>query len=172
MGRRVRSRWHQARAAGAVAVPLALAVATSSACVLRELLKEQRSYHHFCVLRGAVATLEPSEQALVVVLLAGPLRHYIQELIDRIFYGRTYKYRRALLTFSKKMGNIINLDELASRMQTMLWTLLGVPAVNVPSLVGASGLPIGLQVVGRFGSDLATLRAAAWCGTRLHAAPR
>jgi len=54
--------------------------------------------------------------ALLVVLLAGPLRHLIQELIDRIFYGGTYNYRRALLTFSKKMGNIINLGELASEM--------------------------------------------------------
>lgn len=57
-----------------------------------------------------------STLALIVVLLAGPLRHYIQELIDRIFYGGTYRHRRALLTFRKKMGNIINLDELASEM--------------------------------------------------------
>ena len=56
-----------------------------------------------------------------------------------------------------------------SRMQTMLWTLLGVPAVNVPGLA-LDGLPLGLQVVGRFGADAATLRAAAWCGARLRAA--
>lgn len=54
--------------------------------------------------------------AILLILLAGPFRHLIQELIDRIFYGGTYQYRRALLTFSKKMGNIINLDELASEM--------------------------------------------------------
>jgi diguanylate cyclase (GGDEF)-like protein len=53
---------------------------------------------------------------LVVVVLSRPLRHFVQELIDRIFYGRTYQYRRSLLTFSKKMGNIINLDELAREM--------------------------------------------------------
>lgn len=56
-----------------------------------------------------------------------------------------------------------------SRMQTMLWTLLGVPAVNVPGL-HLAGLPLGIQVVGRFGSDAATLRAAAWCGARLREA--
>ena len=30
----------------------------------------------------------------------------------------------------------------------MLWTMLGVPAVNVPVLA-VGGLPLGLQVVGR-----------------------
>ena len=34
-----------------------------------------------------------------------------------------------------------------SRLQTMLWTMLGVPAVNVPAL-SVGGLPLGLQVVG------------------------
>jgi Asp-tRNA(Asn)/Glu-tRNA(Gln) amidotransferase A subunit family amidase len=41
-----------------------------------------------------------------------------------------------------------------------LWTLLGAPAVNVPGLVDADGLPLGIQVVGRFGRDQATLEAA------------
>ncbi len=63
-----------------------------------------------------LAIILASVLALVVILLAGPLRHLIQELIDRTFYGGNYKYRRALLTFSKKMGNIINLGELASEM--------------------------------------------------------
>ena len=53
-----------------------------------------------------------------------------------------------------------------SRQQTMLWTMLGVPAVNVPVLA-VDGLPLGLQVVGRFGADATTLRAAAWCSARL-----
>ncbi len=54
--------------------------------------------------------------ALVLVLLARPLRHLIQELVDRFFYRGTYEYRQTLLTFSSKMGNIINLNELASEM--------------------------------------------------------
>ena len=56
-----------------------------------------------------------------------------------------------------------------SRQQTMLWTMLGVPAINVPVLA-ADGLPLGLQVVGRFGADAMTLRAAAWCSARLQEA--
>ena len=56
-----------------------------------------------------------------------------------------------------------------SRAQTMLWTMLGVPAVNVPVLA-VDGLPLGLQVVGRYGADATTLRAAAWCAGRLQEA--
>jgi Asp-tRNA(Asn)/Glu-tRNA(Gln) amidotransferase A subunit family amidase len=41
-----------------------------------------------------------------------------------------------------------------------LWTLMGTPCVNVPGLADASGLPLGIQVIGRFGQDRATLEAA------------
>jgi Asp-tRNA(Asn)/Glu-tRNA(Gln) amidotransferase A subunit family amidase len=41
-----------------------------------------------------------------------------------------------------------------------LWTLMGTPCVNVPGLADAAGLPLGVQVVGRFGRDHAALSAA------------
>jgi Asp-tRNA(Asn)/Glu-tRNA(Gln) amidotransferase A subunit family amidase len=41
-----------------------------------------------------------------------------------------------------------------------LWTLLGTPCVNVPGLVDDTGLPIGVQIVGRFGRDRLALEAA------------
>ena len=41
-----------------------------------------------------------------------------------------------------------------------LWTLMGTPCVNVPGLKDVSGLPLGVQAIGRFGSDRATLEAA------------
>jgi Asp-tRNA(Asn)/Glu-tRNA(Gln) amidotransferase A subunit family amidase len=40
-----------------------------------------------------------------------------------------------------------------------LWTLMGAPCVNVPGL-SDNGLPLGAQIVGRFGRDRATLEAA------------
>ena len=43
-----------------------------------------------------------------------------------------------------------------------LWTLLGTPCVNVPGLSDADGLPLGVQVVARFGRDRFALSAAAW----------
>jgi diguanylate cyclase (GGDEF)-like protein len=54
--------------------------------------------------------------AMGLLLLTNPLRRLIQMIIDRIFYRETYQYRQTLLTFSSKMGNIINLNELASAM--------------------------------------------------------
>ena len=50
-----------------------------------------------------------------------------------------------------------------------LWTLLGVPAVSVPGLRGANGLPLGLQVVAPFGSDKKLLQAAYWLEAALEA---
>jgi Asp-tRNA(Asn)/Glu-tRNA(Gln) amidotransferase A subunit family amidase len=47
------------------------------------------------------------------------------------------------------------------------WTLLGVPCIHVPSSLGPQGLPLGVQVVGPRGSDLATLSCAHWIETAL-----
>jgi len=41
-----------------------------------------------------------------------------------------------------------------------LWTLMGTPCVNVPGLKDSAGLPLGVQIVGRFGRDRETLTAA------------
>jgi Asp-tRNA(Asn)/Glu-tRNA(Gln) amidotransferase A subunit family amidase len=48
-----------------------------------------------------------------------------------------------------------------------LWTLMGTPCVNVPGLADPNGLPLGLQVIGRFGADRVTLEAALFVETAL-----
>ncbi len=40
-----------------------------------------------------------------------------------------------------------------------LWTLMGAPCVNVPGMSDGE-LPLGIQIVGRFGRDRAALEAA------------
>ncbi|MDQ6432532.1 amidase [Mesorhizobium sp. LHD-90] len=45
----------------------------------------------------------------------------------------------------------------------VLWTLLGAPALALPVAAGAGNLPLGLQLVGRSGSDQALLSTGAWC---------
>ncbi len=42
------------------------------------------------------------------------------------------------------------------------WTLFGLPAVTLPLLRGANGLPIGVQLVGRRNFDARLLRTARW----------
>ena len=41
-----------------------------------------------------------------------------------------------------------------------LWTLMGGPCVNVPGQRDSAGLPLGVQIVGRFARDRAALEAA------------
>jgi Asp-tRNA(Asn)/Glu-tRNA(Gln) amidotransferase A subunit family amidase len=41
-----------------------------------------------------------------------------------------------------------------------LWTLMGVPCVNIPAYIADGGLPVGVQVIARFGDDAGALRAA------------
>jgi amidase len=44
------------------------------------------------------------------------------------------------------------------------WSLLGLPTVAVPCGPGSTGLPVGVQLVGRPGADADLLHAAAWLG--------
>src|SRR6478672_1676972 len=49
----------------------------------------------------------------------------------------------------------------------VVWTLLHTPCVAVPAGKSASGMPLGLQVIGRIGEDARTLAAARWIAERL-----
>jgi amidase len=44
-----------------------------------------------------------------------------------------------------------------------LWTQTGLPAITMPSGRGPRGLPLGLQVVGRYREDERALQVASWC---------
>jgi Asp-tRNA(Asn)/Glu-tRNA(Gln) amidotransferase A subunit family amidase len=44
---------------------------------------------------------------------------------------------------------------------------MGTPCVNVPGLTDDDGMPLGVQVIGRFGSDRATLESALFIETAL-----
>ncbi len=43
-----------------------------------------------------------------------------------------------------------------------LWTLMGVPCVNVPTLIAEGGLPVGVTVIAPFGNDARALAAASF----------
>jgi Asp-tRNA(Asn)/Glu-tRNA(Gln) amidotransferase A subunit family amidase len=53
---------------------------------------------------------------------------------------------------------------------SLLWTLLGVPALNLPLLETEDGLPLGVQVVGRRGGDGRVLRLGRWLAERVASA--
>ena len=52
------------------------------------------------------------------------------------------------------------------------WTFVGAPALVIPTGLGPSGLPLGLQLVGARGSDRRLLGAGAWAAALLPRPPR
>jgi Asp-tRNA(Asn)/Glu-tRNA(Gln) amidotransferase A subunit family amidase len=48
-----------------------------------------------------------------------------------------------------------------------LWTLCGMPAITLPLLQSADGLPIGVQLVGRREGDARLLRTARWLAAKM-----
>jgi Asp-tRNA(Asn)/Glu-tRNA(Gln) amidotransferase A subunit family amidase len=51
-----------------------------------------------------------------------------------------------------------------------IWSLLGLPALTLPLLVGENDLPIGVQLIGGFEEDDRLLRTASWVQTALQEA--
>ena len=54
------------------------------------------------------------------------------------------------------------LDATGDPVMCTLWTFTGQPAISLPLLQGANGLPIGVQLVGRRDDDARLLRTARW----------
>jgi Asp-tRNA(Asn)/Glu-tRNA(Gln) amidotransferase A subunit family amidase len=48
-----------------------------------------------------------------------------------------------------------------------LWTLCGMPAISLPLLQSANGLPIGVQLVGPRHGDARLLRTARWLAAKM-----
>ncbi len=73
----------------------------------------------------------------------------------------------ALLTPSAMGEAPAGLDATGDPIFCRPWTLLGLPCVHLPFTTGARGLPVGLQLVGRWGDDHRLLATAAWLHQRL-----
>jgi Asp-tRNA(Asn)/Glu-tRNA(Gln) amidotransferase A subunit family amidase len=65
-----------------------------------------------------------------------------------------------LLTFSAPGAAPKGLASTGDPRFNRLWTLMGVPCVNIPATIAAGGLPVGVQVIARFGDDAGALAAA------------
>jgi Asp-tRNA(Asn)/Glu-tRNA(Gln) amidotransferase A subunit family amidase len=65
-----------------------------------------------------------------------------------------------LLTFSAPGAAPKGLASTGNTRFNQLWTLMGVPCINIPAYVADGGLPVGVQVIARFGDDAGALAAA------------
>jgi len=73
----------------------------------------------------------------------------------------------ALLTLSAPGAAPAGLASTGDARYNRLWTLMGVPCVNVPAFVAEGNLPVGVQVIARYGADAKALAAAGFVETAL-----
>jgi Asp-tRNA(Asn)/Glu-tRNA(Gln) amidotransferase A subunit family amidase len=90
--------------------------------------------------------------------LIGP----INESVDTIFDEYD-----AILTPAAPGEAPVGLDTTGNPVFCTIWTYLGLPAVTLPLLVGPSGMPVGVQLVGRRDYDARLLRTARWLAATL-----
>jgi PAS domain S-box-containing protein len=65
---------------------------------------------------GGDSWLIPILAVLVAVLLAPPVKAWIQHALDRVFYRDRYNYRRALEGFARDLNSDLDLNSLADRL--------------------------------------------------------
>ena len=80
-----------------------------------------------------------------------------------------FEWCDAILTPATTGEAPLGLDSTGSPIFCTIWTLCGVPAVSVPVLQSAAGLPIGAQLIGPRGDDARLLRTARWLVNKIAA---
>jgi PAS domain S-box-containing protein len=76
---------------------------------------------------GIVAILA----TLVVVLLAQPVKHTVQNALDRVFYRDRYDYRRALVGFARDLNSDLDVVRLSLRLVTRIVETLVVERMSL-----------------------------------------
>jgi Asp-tRNA(Asn)/Glu-tRNA(Gln) amidotransferase A subunit family amidase len=99
--------------------------------------------------------------------------HYLSALDwrDTLYAGLDEVFDRydAIVTPAAPGQAPAGLRSTGSASFNVLWSLLGTPAVTLPLLTGANGLPVGVQLIGRRGNDGRLLRTARWLAATLTA---
>jgi hypothetical protein len=66
-----------------------------------------------------------------IVMIAAPVKHFMQERVDRIFYGQRYDLRRSLLDFGRTISATTALDPLLDSLITRLRQVMNVERVAI-----------------------------------------
>ena len=76
----------------------------------------------------------------VIVMIAAPIKNFLQERVDRIFYGRRYDLRHSLLDFGRTISATTALDPLLDSLITRLREVMNVERLAIfiedPSTTG------------------------------------
>ena len=84
---------------------------------------------------------------------------------QRARLGQVFEDYDALLTLAAPGEAPLGLSSTGDAVFSVIWTLMGVPAITLPMLVGENGLPIGIQLIGAKGEDAKLLAIAAQFST-------
>jgi len=101
---------------------------------------------------------------------------------DAVTYSRAMERRQQFITDMRRLAERVDilltpstptpsLPDLTTTGNTMFqgpWTSCGLPAITLPSGLAASGLPLGLQLVGQYMGEAQLLAAARWCEQTLN----
>jgi Asp-tRNA(Asn)/Glu-tRNA(Gln) amidotransferase A subunit family amidase len=106
-----------------------------------------------------VGQLIPAVYDVKARRLRGSLGRAIDTLFDR--------YDALLLPTASNAAPPRALGSTGDRTFQAPWSLLGTPAISLPTGVDSDGLPIGSQLIGRRGDDAALLSLACWVESAL-----
>jgi Asp-tRNA(Asn)/Glu-tRNA(Gln) amidotransferase A subunit family amidase len=152
---------------GAVVTPVALGEAFETAQAAQVIIQE---YEGARCLAWEYEThpdlLSPQLYAAMTAAQDIPTAHYLAALDAgrraRAELARVFETVDVLLLPSAPGAAPQGLGSTGSAILNRLWSLIGVPSVNVPGQFDGKGLPLGLQVIAPFGGDALALRAAAY----------
>jgi two-component system, NtrC family, sensor kinase len=67
----------------------------------------------------------------LIVMIAAPVKNFLQERVDRLFYGRRYDLRRSLLDFGRTLSATTALEPLLDSLITRLREVLNVERIAI-----------------------------------------
>jgi Asp-tRNA(Asn)/Glu-tRNA(Gln) amidotransferase A subunit family amidase len=79
-----------------------------------------------------------------------------------VFYSEVFSEYDAIIAPSANGEAPLKETGTGDPIFSTLWTFSGLPALTLPLLVGETGLPVGVQLVGATEGDDRLLRTAAW----------
>jgi Asp-tRNA(Asn)/Glu-tRNA(Gln) amidotransferase A subunit family amidase len=112
------------------------------------------------------ARLSPQLKALIEEGMRCPREAYVKACMDARRARDELALRTqswdALLTPSATAEAPRGLGSTGDPLFGRMWTLLHVPCITLPGMLGPAGMPIGVQLVGAFGGDEQLLALAKW----------
>ena len=136
--------------------------------MLAEIAHNLRHYYEHGADRLAAQTRHAIEEGRTIATV-----DYLaaQDWREALYAGLEEVFERydAIVTPAAAGEAPAGLDSTGSAAFNALWSFLGMPAVTLPLLTGANGMPIGVQLVGARHNDGRLLRTARWLVNALSA---